>query len=202
MKRVSLLILCLLFVLFLTGCVKTYTYQVEREDQVLTGNRGVIMGEVPEPGLDRKPTRTMLGIDVELASSEEYKTRKRELEEELEREEPFAGEREKIAGEAVVRVEPKKASKGFADEQWVRPPVETEGKKIKSQATVKLGFPEKYTIQKGDTLEKISKKFLGKASRWPEIYEENKDIITSPSKIYPGQVIILPQTVAEEEEYK
>lgn len=191
MKRISLLVSCLLLVFFLTGCVKTYTYQVERKDQALRGNRGVIMGKAPEPVPDRKSTRTMLGIDVELPSSKEYEAEKKS-----------EGEIGEVAGEAVVRVRPKKVSKGFADEQWVRPPAETEGKKIKSQATVKLGFPEKYTIQKGDTLEKISKKFSGKASRWPEIYEENKDIIRGPGKIYPGQVIVIPQTVIEEEEYK
>jgi nucleoid-associated protein YgaU len=183
MKKVSLSILCLLLTLFLAGCVKTYTYQVEREDQVLTGNRGVIMGEAPEPVLDRKATRTMLGVDVTLPPSKEYKAERRELEEEQ-----FAGEREEIAGEAVVRVEPKKELREFI----------TKKEEIKKERQ-----PQEitYTIQKGDTLQKIAKKFLGRSSRWSEIYQENKDIIKSPEKIYPGQVIIIPQTV-EEEEYK
>lgn len=67
-----------------------------------------------------------------------------------------------------------------------------------------------YTIKSGDTLWKIAKRFLGKGSRWKEIYELNKDIIESVAKerwrragkkrdsenghwIFPGTVIKIPQ---------
>lgn len=42
----------------------------------------------------------------------------------------------------------------------------------------------RYTIKKGDTLWAIAKKYLGKATRWPEIYKLNKDIIESTAKKY------------------
>jgi nucleoid-associated protein YgaU len=45
---------------------------------------------------------------------------------------------------------------------------------------------------KGDTLQKISKKFYGKTNKWNRIYEANKDKLKSPNKIYPGQVIDIP----------
>ena len=48
--------------------------------------------------------------------------------------------------------------------------------------------------------EKIAKKFLGRSSRWPEIYKANKDIIKKPSNIYPGQVIIIPGEITIEEQ--
>jgi nucleoid-associated protein YgaU len=50
-----------------------------------------------------------------------------------------------------------------------------------------------YTIEKGDTLSAISKRFYGKAKFWPKIFEANRDTIENADKIFPGQVITLPQ---------
>ncbi|MCX7662077.1 MAG: LysM peptidoglycan-binding domain-containing protein, partial [Candidatus Omnitrophica bacterium] len=44
----------------------------------------------------------------------------------------------------------------------------------------------------GDTLQKISLKFYGTTKKWKRIFNANKDIIKSPDKIYPGQVINIP----------
>lgn len=49
-----------------------------------------------------------------------------------------------------------------------------------------------YTVQKDDTLQKISKKFYDSFSKWPKIYELNKDIIEDPDRIKPGIVIQIP----------
>lgn len=49
-----------------------------------------------------------------------------------------------------------------------------------------------YTIKKGDTLWAIAKKYYGKGSEYPKIFNANKDIIKDPNKIYPGQVIKIP----------
>ena len=50
-----------------------------------------------------------------------------------------------------------------------------------------------YTIEKGDTLGAIAKKHYGKSSAYMRIFEANKDIISDPNKIYPGQKIRIPQ---------
>ena len=50
-----------------------------------------------------------------------------------------------------------------------------------------------YTIEKGDTLGAIAKKHYGKASAYMRIFEANKDIISDPNKIYPGQKIRIPK---------
>jgi nucleoid-associated protein YgaU len=50
-----------------------------------------------------------------------------------------------------------------------------------------------YTIEKGDTLSAISKRFYGKAKFWSKIFEANRDVIDNPDKIFPGQTIKLPQ---------
>ncbi len=50
-----------------------------------------------------------------------------------------------------------------------------------------------HTVQKGDTLSKIAKKFYGNAMKYPVIFEANKPMLTHPDKIYPGQVLRIPQ---------
>ncbi|NNC78414.1 MAG: peptidoglycan-binding protein LysM [Woeseiaceae bacterium] len=51
---------------------------------------------------------------------------------------------------------------------------------------------EFYEIVSGDTLGKIAKKYYGKSSAYMRIFEANKDIISDPNKIYPGQKIKIP----------
>ena len=53
--------------------------------------------------------------------------------------------------------------------------------------------PKTYTVQKGDTLSKIAKEFLGNANKWNEIYEANKDTIKDPDMIHPGQELKIPE---------
>jgi len=49
-----------------------------------------------------------------------------------------------------------------------------------------------YTVVRGDTLSAISKSQYGNANEYPKIFEANKPMLTSPDKIYPGQVLRIP----------
>lgn len=49
-----------------------------------------------------------------------------------------------------------------------------------------------YTVKGGDTLSKIAKDQLGSAADYMKIFELNKDQLTDPDKIKPGQVLRLP----------
>lgn len=49
-----------------------------------------------------------------------------------------------------------------------------------------------YTVVSGDTLSKISKQFYGDANKYNTIFEANKPILSHPDKIYPGQVLRIP----------
>jgi nucleoid-associated protein YgaU len=49
-----------------------------------------------------------------------------------------------------------------------------------------------YTVQAGDTLSKIAKQHLGNASAYMAIFEANRDQLTDPDKIQPGQVLKIP----------
>jgi nucleoid-associated protein YgaU len=51
---------------------------------------------------------------------------------------------------------------------------------------------QSYTVQKGDTLSHIAQKHYGKASKWHAIFDANRDRIDDPDKIFPGQVLKLP----------
>lgn len=50
-----------------------------------------------------------------------------------------------------------------------------------------------YTVQKGDTLSKISKQFYGDANQYKRIFDANKDQLKDPDKIQPGQVLRIPK---------
>src|SRR3954468_16089302 len=49
-----------------------------------------------------------------------------------------------------------------------------------------------YTVKAGDTLSKIAKEHLGDANAYMKIFDANKDQLSDPDKIKPGQVLKLP----------
>ncbi|MEO1513860.1 MAG: peptidoglycan-binding protein LysM [Bacteroidota bacterium] len=49
-----------------------------------------------------------------------------------------------------------------------------------------------YTVEKGDTLSKISKAQYGDPMKYNAIFEANKPMLSHPDKIYPGQVLRIP----------
>lgn len=51
---------------------------------------------------------------------------------------------------------------------------------------------QEYTIQSGDTLSAIARQFYGDAGKYMIIFEANRDILSDPDTIYPGQVIRIP----------
>lgn len=91
-------------------------------------------------------------------------------------------------------------SKVQADELTVVAP--DSGLKLDSNADmtalVKASTPAKepvfYTVKKGDNLSKIAEAQYGKgkASKYTVIFEANKPMLKHPDKIYPGQVLRIP----------
>lgn len=53
--------------------------------------------------------------------------------------------------------------------------------------------PVFHTVVPGDTLWGISASKLGNGARYEEIFEANKPMLSHPDKIYPGQVLRIPQ---------
>lgn len=50
-----------------------------------------------------------------------------------------------------------------------------------------------YTVKAGDTLSKIAKEHLGDANLYHDIFNANRDQLSDPDKIQPGQVLKIPQ---------
>lgn len=49
-----------------------------------------------------------------------------------------------------------------------------------------------YTVKSGDTLSGIAKEQLGDAKAYMKIFEANRDQLSDPDKIKPGQVLKIP----------
>ena len=171
MKRETLFyLLGLSFVLALAGCVvRTYPLTKERIDQDLTaGNRGYIMGKTPvvRGEKERKATRTTQVVEIELHSPIKF---------------------EKMP----------KTPKEVPAEKTETEPIEGNRGYITQSITPEILQPEakqNYKVQKGDTLQKISKKFYGTTRKWTKIYNANKDVLKGPNNVYPGQVLKIPVT--------
>ena len=52
-----------------------------------------------------------------------------------------------------------------------------------------------YTVKAGDSLSKIAQQLLGDANDYMAIFNANRDQLSDPDKIKPGQVLKIPQSV-------
>lgn len=74
---------------------------------------------------------------------------------------------------------------GVQDEEPVAAPV-------KKKAQVPAKKQQTYTVQKGDSLSKISHKFFGSTKYWKRIVEANKDKLGSSQTLRPGMTLVIP----------
>ena len=64
--------------------------------------------------------------------------------------------------------------------------------KVAPGAAAATAAARTYTVKAGDTLSKIAKEHLGNANNYMAIFEANRDQLTDPDKIKPGQVLKIP----------
>lgn len=50
-----------------------------------------------------------------------------------------------------------------------------------------------YTVESGDSLSKIAKKYYGDPMKYNAIFEANQPLLSDPNKIYPGQMLRIPK---------
>lgn len=176
MKKIVLLLTIFLF----SGClVRTYTIRKPRTDLDITGNRGYLSGSPSSADADLKRTRPYTIFEVEFGPSteerKEYINVRRSKQEEMTPDEGVV-----ISTEEDNEFSPKEDDV-FQEEMSFEE---------------ELVYPEEeytmYTIQKGDTLQKISQKFYGTTRKWKMIFNENQVILKSPNQIRPGKQIKIP----------
>ncbi len=164
MKKIYLLLLGSIFVL--SGCVaRTYPLTRDRIDQELSdGNRGYLMGKHSGEEKTRKETREVRVFEIEIGS-------------------PYKAKNKGIVTSAPAAPESEQAS-FEPNDAFMSPAQETEPAS---------GNFRKYTVEKNDTLQKISQKFYGTTKRWNKIYEANRDTLKTPDRVYPGKVLNIPE---------
>lgn len=64
---------------------------------------------------------------------------------------------------------------------------------VEGSAPALASEDEFYVIESGDTLWKIAANAYGNGAKYTAIFEANKEVITDPDKIFPGQKIRIPK---------
>lgn len=62
---------------------------------------------------------------------------------------------------------------------------------------IKEGAPDRYIIQRGDTLWGVAGRYLKEPWRWPELWKMNQEQLKNPHLLYPGDALILDRSGGE-----
>ena len=54
----------------------------------------------------------------------------------------------------------------------------------------------RYVVKRGDTLWDIAGATLGSPLKWPSLYAANRNVLSRPSLIHPGQTLVIPRVAA------
>lgn len=199
--------LWVLVVVFFAGCtgtagvkVRGYVEDKKRVDQDLsTGNAGYLMGAPDEIEDDRKETRKIYVLEMtkeleETPEEEVYTPSSKAVV-------PTYTKKVKTKKTIVVAPEPEFVIPSFDDEEIIIKEERVQKKKAVSTQTESVIVDDDasgpktyavYTVEKNDTLQKISKKFYDSYSKWPKIYEANRLKIKNPDALIPGTVLKVP----------
>lgn len=92
-----------------------------------------------------------------------------------------------ISGNAETQADREKAIIAIGNVQNVA--------KVIDNIDIKQDAPEStmYTVKSGDSLSKIAQEVYGSGNEYNKIFEANKPMLSSPDKIYPGQVLRIPK---------
>lgn len=94
---------------------------------------------------------------------------------------------------AVARREEPRSTPAPANIRDNSAPATEKTKPVKSVATLSfVDGTREYTVEAGDTLSFIARKYYGTLLKWEKIYQANKSTMKHPDYIYVGQKIILP----------
>jgi len=176
-------------VIFAAGCgLETRTYVMNKDRVGLeqgNGNGGCVNGKCPAAPAPTKTTRKVYVLEITkpVPESEVKKI-------------------EATAVNAIVETSPNPSTSNVAAPSAPAQPVvpvvgEMPGSSPSSESAVVSNGGviqgQTYTVQKDDTLQKISKKIFGTYAKWYKIYKANKAKIKNPNVLRPGTVLTIPE---------
>jgi tetratricopeptide (TPR) repeat protein len=77
-------------------------------------------------------------------------------------------------------------------ERWAEQKAAARVKRKPNEKMARTGKERSYTVQPGDTLASISRKFYKSSVRWQRILDANSDLLSKPSDLKPGQMLVIP----------
>ncbi len=190
-------------VIFAAGCgLEAKTYVITKDRVGLgqsTGNGGCIVGTCPPPPAPKETTRKVYVLEITkpVPESEVQKIEETAVNAIADSQTPPAADttpapaapaatdnaQPAVAPQPVVPVVGELPGTVPAEASAPSEPVEQNGGNMQAQT---------YTVQKDDTLQKISKKLFGTYAKWYKIYKANKDKIENPNILKPGTVLTIP----------
>lgn len=205
MKKIFWAVLVVFLSFHLVGCAgttirKSVTYE-PRVDQEIEGNRGFLHGEPTEP--PKEPSfkeRKIYRIEVEIPNLPWNVDGDAKIASTTSTPPPsedtqnwgnqgfISGTPSEEVGETPI--EESKIEKEFiAEKSSIEIPTRAQ---VQTSTSAKAGKARTYTVQKKDTLQKISQKFYGTTKKWSELYKANRNVLKDANHVYPGEVIVIP----------
>ncbi len=161
------------------GCgIKARGYVADRErvDQANTGNAGYVAGQ--GGSMAGRRTRKVYVLEFERQKKDKKKP------------EAKAAAPQGAADAVEPAVEDMARTTMIETPEPETPAVATSEHEITTNAAGQKVI--KYTVEKDDTLQKISKKFYNSFNKWTKIYDANKETIKNPNFVKPGTVLEIP----------
>jgi nucleoid-associated protein YgaU len=190
-KPFLLMVVVFFATLALTGCVQTRAYLQDRErvDQEVPGIEEV------------RPAKTRKVVVVEVTHKEKpapeaVVTTETKTKEATDQSQVVTESRETVVVHQDNFTFPKMTTQTLTQPEAV-PATATASAAVPATIGQGVELPTHYTVQKDDTLQKIAKKFYNSYSKWPKIYDANKDKIKDPNFLKPGKILVIPALVAQ-----
>ncbi len=108
--------------------------------------------------------------------------------------EPASAETAKTPG-----TEPAKAAEAKASEPEVQTAAKSAEPATETVAPALTKADASVIIRRGDSLWRISRRIYGRGTRYSTIYLANKEKVKNPNRIWPGQVMMIPEKTSEGE---
>ena len=86
----------------------------------------------------------------------------------------------------------KQVNERWAQEKMMSAAEKAAARKKTRTPPKRTGKEKQYTVQRGDTLASISRKFYKSSARWQRILDANPDVLTKPADLKPGQTLVIP----------